>query len=155
MAFDFCNATLHTMHHALSPPPPPQIHTLRTGTVSSKLSGTVFVGLLWSEHVVLNFATRVRQRRVATFCDLQLGCGSIMLTFPTFHCYLTFDPDLCMAGSWGSSVSTVSGCGLDDRAIGVRSRAGARDFSSSLCVQTGCGAHPASCPVGRGSFPRG
>jgi hypothetical protein len=38
----------------------------------------------------------------------------------------------------------VSGYGLDDRAIEVRSPAGAKDFSSSLCVQTGSGAHPAS-----------
>jgi hypothetical protein len=32
--------------------------------------------------------------------------------------------------------------GLDDRAIGVRSTAGAKDFSSILCVQTGSGAQP-------------
>jgi hypothetical protein len=37
----------------------------------------------------------------------------------------------------------VSDYGLDDRAIGVRSPAGAKDFSSNLCVQTGSGAHPA------------
>jgi hypothetical protein len=31
-----------------------------------------------------------------------------------------------------------------------------KDFSSSLCVQTGSGAHPASCTMGTGgSFPRG
>jgi hypothetical protein len=46
--------------------------------------------------------------------------------------------------------------GLDDRAIGVRSPAGAKDFSSTLCIQTGSGAHPASCPVGTGGpFPGG
>jgi hypothetical protein len=50
----------------------------------------------------------------------------------------------------GSSGSIVSDYGLDDRAIGVRSPAGAKDFSSSLCVQTGSGAHPASCTVGTG-----
>jgi hypothetical protein len=44
----------------------------------------------------------------------------------------------------------VSGYGLDDRAIGVRSPAGAKDFSSIICVQTGCGAHPASSPMGTG-----
>jgi hypothetical protein len=50
----------------------------------------------------------------------------------------------------------VSDYGLDDRAIGVRSPAGARDFSSSLCVQTGSGAHPASCTMGTGGpFPGG
>jgi hypothetical protein len=40
--------------------------------------------------------------------------------------------------------------GLDDRAIGVRSPAGAKDFSCSLCVQTCSGAHPASCTMGTG-----
>jgi hypothetical protein len=44
----------------------------------------------------------------------------------------------------------VSDYGLDDQAIGVRSPAGANDFSSSLCVQTGSGAHPASCTMGTG-----
>jgi hypothetical protein len=49
-----------------------------------------------------------------------------------------------------SSGSLVSGCGLDDRAIEVRSPAGAKDISSSLCVQTGFEAHPASCTMGTG-----
>jgi hypothetical protein len=53
-----------------------------------------------------------------------------------------------------SSVSIVSGYGLDYRAIGVRSPAGAKDFSSNLCVQTGSEAHPASCTMGTGvPFP--
>jgi hypothetical protein len=56
----------------------------------------------------------------------------------------------------GSSVSIVSAYGLDDRAIGFRFPAGAKNFSSILCVQTGCGSHPASCPIGTGgSFPGG
>jgi hypothetical protein len=59
-------------------------------------------------------------------------------------------------GSQGSSASLVSGYGLDDRMIEVRSPAEAREFSSNLCVQTGCGAHRASCPMGTGGpFPRG
>jgi hypothetical protein len=50
----------------------------------------------------------------------------------------------------------VSDYGLDDRAIEVRSPAGANDFSSNLCVQTGSGAHPASCTMGTGgTFPGG
>jgi hypothetical protein len=54
----------------------------------------------------------------------------------------------------GSSVSIVSDYGLDDRAIGVRSSAGAKDFSFNLCVQTGSEAHPASCRMGTGgTFP--
>jgi hypothetical protein len=43
---------------------------------------------------------------------------------------------------------------MDYRANGVRSAAGAKDFSSNLCVQTGSGAHPASCTMGTGGpFP--
>jgi hypothetical protein len=48
----------------------------------------------------------------------------------------------------------VSDYGLDDRAIVVRSPAGAKDFSSNLCVQTGSETHPASCTMGTGGpFP--
>jgi hypothetical protein len=55
-----------------------------------------------------------------------------------------------------SSGSIVSDYGLDDRAIEVRSPAGAKDFSSILYVQAGSGAHPASCTVGTGDpFPGG
>jgi hypothetical protein len=50
----------------------------------------------------------------------------------------------------------VSDYGLDDRVIGVRSPARAKDFSSNLCVQTGSGAHPASSPMDTGGpFPGG
>jgi hypothetical protein len=55
-----------------------------------------------------------------------------------------------------SSGSIVSDYGLEDREIGVRSPAEAKDFSSILRVQTGSGAHPASCPMGTGGpFPEG
>jgi hypothetical protein len=55
-----------------------------------------------------------------------------------------------------SSGSIASDYGLDDRAIQVRSPAEAKDFSSNLCVQTGSGAHPASCTMGTGGpFPGG
>jgi hypothetical protein len=50
----------------------------------------------------------------------------------------------------GSSVSTVSGYGLDDRSIEVRSPAEAKNFSCNLCVQTGSGVHPVSCTMGTG-----
>jgi hypothetical protein len=64
--------------------------------------------------------------------------------------------NVCLFMSRVSSGSIVSDYGLDDRAIGVRSRAGAEDFSSILCVQTGSGAHPASCKMGTGGpFPGG
>jgi hypothetical protein len=56
----------------------------------------------------------------------------------------------------GSSVSIVFDYGLDDRTIEVRSPAGAKDFSSNLCVQTGSGVHRASCTMDtRGPFPGG
>jgi hypothetical protein len=39
---------------------------------------------------------------------------------------------------------------------GVRYPAGAKDFYASLCVQTGSGAHPASCTMCTGGpFPGG
>jgi hypothetical protein len=53
-----------------------------------------------------------------------------------------------------SSGSIVSDYGLDNRTIGVRSPAGAKDFSYSLFVHTVSGAHPASCTMGNGGpFP--
>jgi hypothetical protein len=53
-----------------------------------------------------------------------------------------------------SSVSIVSGYGLDDRAIEVRLPAETKDFSCNLCVQTGSGVHQASCTKGTlGPFP--
>jgi hypothetical protein len=53
-------------------------------------------------------------------------------------------------GEMDSSVGIVSGYGLDDRVIEVRFPAEVADFSSSLCVQTGSGAHPASCTLDTG-----
>jgi hypothetical protein len=67
-----------------------------------------------------------------------------------------FEPGTLRIWEPGTLVSIVSDYGLDDRAIGVRSLAEAKDFSSSLCVQTGSGAHPASCTMGTvGPFPGG
>jgi hypothetical protein len=55
----------------------------------------------------------------------------------------------------GSSVTIVSGYWLDNREIEVRSLAEAKGiFPCNLCVQTGSGAHPASCTMGTGDpFP--
>jgi hypothetical protein len=62
----------------------------------------------------------------------------------------------CCGGSRVSSGSIVSDYGLDDRVIGVRYPAEAKDFSSNLCVQPGSGAHPAFSPMGTGGpFPGG
>jgi hypothetical protein len=58
---------------------------------------------------------------------------------------------ILLCKNWGSSVSIVSDYGLDDQATGVWSPAKAKDFSSSLCIQTGFEAHPACYPVGTGA----
>jgi hypothetical protein len=81
-------------------------------------------------------------------------CGKNAFFFP-FKFY--GDVMLSYVGTWSrvSSVSIVSDYGLDDRAIGVRSPAEAKDFSSNLCVQTGSGAHPASCTRGTGVLSPG
>jgi hypothetical protein len=57
--------------------------------------------------------------------------------------------------SEGSSVSIVSDYGLDDRAIGVRSPAGEKDFSSNLCPDRLWGPPSLLYNGYRGSFPRG
>jgi hypothetical protein len=89
----------------------------------------------------------VRQFRCAEYGGHFLS-GVHITTTRAFH------EDDCRPGSRGSSVSTVSDYELDSRAIGVRSPAEAKDFSSNLCVQTGSGAHPASCTVDTGGpFP--
>jgi hypothetical protein len=55
----------------------------------------------------------------------------------------------------GSSVSIVFGYGLDDRAIEVRSPAGAKEFSSILCPDRLWGPPSLRYNGYRGSFPRG
>jgi hypothetical protein len=82
-----------------------------------------------------------------------LRCVSFMMAIG-LYIFITQVPN--HFGSRVSSGSIVSDYGLDDRAIGVRSPLGAKDFSSSVCVQTGSGAHPASCTMGTGGpFPGG
>jgi hypothetical protein len=50
----------------------------------------------------------------------------------------------------GSSVSIVSGYVLQTGRSSFDPRQKEEDFSSSLCAQTGSGAHPASCTMGTG-----
>jgi hypothetical protein len=54
----------------------------------------------------------------------------------------------------GSSVSIVSGYGLNEPAIEVRSLAEATNISSSLCIHICSGAHPASWTMGTGGGGR-
>jgi hypothetical protein len=96
---------------------------------------------------VLNacFVLFVRFVLLFVFMHVILSIGLLVLS-----CYLPPTHILNRA----SSVSIVSGYGLDDRAIEVRSPAGAKDFSSSVCVQIGCGAHRACCTMSTGGpFP--
>jgi hypothetical protein len=79
---------------------------------------------------------------------LQDAC--FMLSFSLQLCLCIYANIIVCHESWVSLGSIVSDYGLDDRVIGVRSPAGAKDFSSILCVQTGSGAHPASYPMGTG-----
>jgi hypothetical protein len=67
---------------------------------------------------------------------------------------LSHEINLIYFGSRGSSGSIVSDYGLDDRVIEVRIPTETEDFSSSPCVQTGSGAHPATYPLGTGGKAR-
>jgi hypothetical protein len=80
----------------------------------------------------------------------ELGCRSIEWMDIIIYNYIYIIRSRVISGS------IVSDYGLDDRAIWVRFPAGAKDFSCILCVQTGSGAHPASCTMGTGGpFPGG
>jgi hypothetical protein len=71
----------------------------------------------------------------------------------TSNCSLVLGTVLPYSRSWSSSVSIVSDYGLDDQGL-ILDRGW--DFSSSLCVQTGSGAHQAYCTMGAGyPFPGG
>jgi hypothetical protein len=62
----------------------------------------------------------------------------------------------CILYVFGAAVAQAVKCLTTAWTIGVRSPAGAEDFSSSPCVQTGSGAHPASYSMGTGGpFPGG
>jgi hypothetical protein len=77
----------------------------------------------------------------------------VHVIYSCIHCSI-FNISFYQQQEPGSSVGIVSDYGLDDRAIGVLYPTEAKDFSCSLCVQTGSGAHPASCTMGiEGTFP--
>jgi hypothetical protein len=101
--------------------------------------------------------------RGSTLCSWSSSCNSNEISFiGTLQHYWTRSNPTGISlfyfscRSQGSSGSIMSDYELDDRAIGVRSPAEVKNFSSILCVQTGSGFHPASCPKGSGSpFPWG
>jgi hypothetical protein len=70
--------------------------------------------------------------------------------------HISIIPSLPHIREPGSSVSIVSGYGLDDRAIEVRSPAEAKEFFLyPLCPDRLCGPPSLLCNGYRGSFPRG
>jgi hypothetical protein len=94
----------------------------------------------------IDYGLNCSRKREATACLLTL----MMETVNISETSVSFCIDYYTVGS------IVSDYGLDNPAIGVRSPAGAKEFSSSLCVQTGSGAHPAFYPMGTGGpFPGG
>jgi hypothetical protein len=92
---------------------------------------------------------RNKNLHLITFCRYHMKIGYEILK-------LNLDWRILFYCEPGSSVSIVSGYGLEDQAIEIRFPAEAKDFSSNLCVQTGSGAHPAPCKMGIGGpFPGG
>jgi hypothetical protein len=70
---------------------------------------------------------------------------------PIFTRFYNIGLPLTKQESW---VAQSVQCLTTDWTTGVQSPAEAKDISSSLCVQTGSGAHPASCTMGSGGpFP--
>jgi hypothetical protein len=57
---------------------------------------------------------------------------------------------MCTDHTGRAGVAQSVHCLTTDWTIGVRSPAEEKDFSSSLCVQTGSEAHPVSYPMGTG-----
>jgi hypothetical protein len=78
------------------------------------------------------------------------GLKNLICAASSFWASLLFMIQFSLPWSRSSSVSIVSDYWLDDRAIGIRSPVGEKDFSCSLCVQTSSEANPASCTMATG-----
>jgi hypothetical protein len=92
---------------------------------------------IWFEH----FRTSVQKIQVSLKSDKNDG-------YCTWSSACIFDDISLSSGGPGRVVGIATGYGLDGP--GIESQWGAR-FSAP--VQTGPGAHPASCTMGTGSFP--
>jgi hypothetical protein len=109
------------------------------------------------------FLTKVREINAQFRCSLFVCLISILLD--GFRLYLVlriyaenFSSNLIVMyrSNMGAAVAQAVQCLTTDWITGVRSPTGEEDFSSSLCVQTGSGIHPASCTMGTGGpFPGG
>jgi hypothetical protein len=74
----------------------------------------------------------------------------IIMLFGCVRCLDYRIKDLLLYYQIGAGVAQSVQWLTTDRTAGVRSPTGTEDLSSSLCVQTGSGAHPASCTMGTG-----
>jgi hypothetical protein len=89
---------------------------------------------------------KIRFRPIASARNEAVCTG---IPYRNFFLFLNFIPVILFSKiTYRYGLFLVSGYGVDDRAIEVRSPAGVRGFSPNLCVQTGSGAHPAFCPTG-------
>jgi hypothetical protein len=123
--------------------------------VTNQLFTILWVCHLWliTIQIRIKFSRKILHYLVCLFSHLRLGVQSgLMPTGLLLKCtyfsdshefYMSRPSYPCFYHSHISSVSIVTDYGLED-------------FSSSLRVQTGSGAHPASCTMGAGDhFPGG
>jgi hypothetical protein len=97
----------------------------------------VFLSRLW-------VVTNVSDDRIASIFYPEDGSGIFLRNVGN---YLQ-DYIVSKLRNHGAAVAQAVQCLTTGWTIGVRSLAGAKDFSSSPCVQTGSGAHPAYNPMG-------
>jgi hypothetical protein len=103
------------------------------------------------------FLYEPRDTPVALTNLVYLSCPRCCVRNTLFHSMKTEPPinDIIL---WHirAGVAQSENCLTADWTTGVRPRTEAENFSSSLCVQTGSGAHPASCTMCTGGpFPGG
>jgi hypothetical protein len=109
----------------------------------------VIVTLLYRPITYFRFPVRGDVEHPVLITSSQCESWQDGITFCCSSIYYTHS-----AQNGNLEVPVLSGYGLDDRAIEVRSPAEAKDFSCTLYVQTGFGVHPASCTMGTGGpFP--
>jgi hypothetical protein len=100
---------------------------------------------LWSAIKLIIITNEAYRKKHKTLISVKTLNSHVRNTSICTHVIIVKQSSAIAYMSRVSSGSVVSGYGLDDRAIGVRSPAGEKDSSSSLCVQTGSVAHSASC----------
>jgi hypothetical protein len=126
------------------------------------LNGTLHI--FWGYHWIVKKTLKWWSSLCKLFCEVPNIKGFkyrnwhliLHKEWRAYYCYsIILYVGNCKCRSRVSSGSIVSDYGLDDRAIGVRSPAGAKDFSSNLCVHRFWGPLSLLYSGYRGSFPRG